>query len=150
MKNRSRIFKSLSVLTFFAIGMLFSATLVGAFFHPASSPKRISDTGEVKISARYLAHESDLKDETTFRINLSADKDDVRRYDLNELSYISVDGGPLKQATDWVYTGDERHIQGILRFTGHNLHGSRQVQLFVKGIGNSDDRVFEWKATDKE
>jgi hypothetical protein len=146
MKNDSKRYKLLSSLAFVVIGMFFSASVAGAFFHPSSSLERISDTGEVKISARYLAHESDLKDETTFRINLSTETDDVSSYDLQELSYISVDDDPLVQAVDWVSTGDERHIQGTLRFTGHNLHGARQVRLIVKGIGTSDDRVFKWIA----
>ena len=148
MKNDSRRFKALSTLILFAIGVFFSAGLVGAFIHSGSSLERISKEGEITISARYLTHESDLNDETTFRINLSTDTGDVSKYDLKKLSFMSVDGGPLAQASNWASTGDNRHIQGILRFTGHQLHDSRQVQLIVKGINNSDDRVFEWKATD--
>ncbi len=111
MKSDSRRLKSLSILTFLAIGMFFSASLVGAFFHPGSSLKRLSTAGDVEMSARYLAHESELQDETTFRVNLSSALDDVSKYDLKELSFLSVDGGPFVQAAEWEATGDARHIQ---------------------------------------
>ena len=143
MKTDSRRLKSLSILPLLAIGMFFSASLVGAFFHPSSSFKRVSTAKDVEMSARYLAHESELQDETTFRINLNSAFDDVSRYDLKELSFLSVDGGPFVQAAEWESTGDARHIQGILRFKGHNLHDSQRVQLIVRGIGNADDQIFE-------
>lgn len=149
MKTDSRRLKSLSILTFLAIGMFFSASLVGAFFHPGSSLKRFSTAGEVEMSAR-LAHESELQDETTFRINLNSAFDDVSRYKLKELSFLSVDGGPFVQAAEWEATGDARHIQGILRFKGHNLHDSQRVQLIVRGIGDADDQIFEWQSKDKK
>lgn len=150
MKPDFKKYRSLTILALLTIGMIFSATLVPAFFHPSSSFKRFNTAGEVEISALYLVHESELQDETTFRINLSSTTDDVSRYDLKKLSYLSVDGGPLEQAVSWESTGDARHIQGNLRFAGHNLHGTRQVQLIIKGIDNSGDQIFEWKATDKE
>ena len=150
MKPDLKEYRPLTILTLLAIGMLFSATVVTAFFHPSSSFKKFGTAGGVEISALYLVHESELQDETTFRINLSSITDDVSRYDLKELSYLSADGGPFEQAVDWESTGDARHVQGNLRFTGHNLHGTRQVQLIVKGIDNSGDQIFEWKATDKK
>lgn len=146
----SRRFKSLSILILMAIGMFFSASFVGAFFHPSSSFKRFGTAGDVKMSALYLAHESELQDETTFRVNLSSALDDVSKYNLKELSFLSVDSGSIARATEWESTGDARHIQGILRFKGHNLRDSQRVQLIVKGIASADDQVFEWQAKDKE
>lgn len=146
MELRNKKFKSFSTLFFFLIGMALSASLVVALSHPDASLERISNEGGVKMSAQYLPHESDLADETIFRINLSTHYVDLSEYDLKELSFVNIDDGPPQQATDWVASGDNHHIQGILSFAGHGLQSSRQVQLIIKGIGKSKDRVFEWNA----
>ena len=140
----SRKFKSLSTFFFLLVGMALSASLVGAFSHPGPSPERMSNEAGVKISARYLPQESDQEDETTFRINMSTHYVDLSDYDLKENSFISVDNGPLDQANEWVASGDDHHVQGILRFTGHRLHDAQLVRLIVKDIGASGNRVFEW------
>lgn len=110
MKTDSRRFKSLSTLIFFALGMLFSAKLVGAFFHPGFSLERVSKARVADVSARYLAHESEIQDETTFRLNLTSEKDDVRRHDIKEVSYFSLDAGPFDVAAGWESTSDTRHV----------------------------------------
>ena len=149
MKDTTRKFKSFSTFFLLLIGMALSASLVGAFSHPSASFVRTDNKAGVKMSAQYLPQESDQTDETTFRINLSTHYVDLSGYDFQNISFISIDGGPTQQASEWVASGSNHHIQGILRFTGHQLHDSQQVQLIVKGIGNSEDRVFEWNGSVK-
>jgi hypothetical protein len=144
MKHRTGKFKSISTFFLFLIGIAFSASIVGAFSHPEASWKRLNNEAGVKMSAQYLPQESDDQNETTFKINLSTHYVDLSGYDLKDISFVTIDGGPQQQATEWVASGDNHHVQGILRFAGHQLHDSSRVQLIVTGIGNSEDRVFEW------
>ena len=141
-----RKFQSLTIFFLFIVGSALSAGIVGAFSHPNYPLERMSKEGDMRISALYLSHESSEADTTSFRLNLNSHYLDLEKYDIQSMSYIRVDKGSLWPATKSVASGDGHYVQGILSFAGHELHGSRHVQLAMKGVDGSEDRVFEWKA----
>ncbi len=147
MKQTNRKFRAFSTQFFFLVGIALSTSLVWAFSHPEAFTERVSNTGGVIISAQYVAPEANLTDETAFRINLSTHYVDLSRYDLRTSSFIRIDDGPLQQAVDWDASGTNHHIQGILKFVGNQAQESMKLQLIIKGVGKSEDRVFEWKAS---
>jgi len=146
MDYRQRKFQALTIFFFSLISFVFSASMVGAFYHTGSSLERTSNNGGVKISAQYLVDQSSQIDGISFQLNLSTHYVDLDKYDIQSLSFVRVDEGPLQPATKWVATGEGHHIKGILKFVDQLPPGSHQVQLIVKDIGNTGDRIFEWKA----
>ena len=146
MEHGPRKFNSITIFFLFLVGIAFSASIAGAFSFGGSSLERISNKAGVKISAQYLPQQSSQADETSFRLNLSTHYVDLGKYDIQNISFVRIDEGPLQPATKWLASGSGHHIQGILSFAEHLLQDSRQVQLIVKGVGDTSDRIFEWKA----
>ena len=140
-------FKSLSIFSLFLIGLAFSASMVLALSHPDPALERSSNSGGVRISARYTPPQKDQVEETSFSLTLSTHYVDLKQYDIQSLAFLRVDEKIAQPAIRWVASDDDNHhIHGILSFPNQNLEGTRLVQLIIKNIGDASDRIFEWHA----
>lgn len=145
MENGFRKFKSLSIYFIFLIGLAFSASMVVAFSHPDPALERSSNSGGVRISARYYPRQQNQVEATSFSLTLSTHYVDLKQYDIQNLAFLRVDEKVITPATKWVASDDNNHhIHGILSFPNQNLEGTQLVQLIIKNIGDSSDRIFEW------
>lgn len=146
MGNNNRTLRLISLFTLLLIWVAFSSSIVIAFSLSEKSLERVSNQDGIKILVKYLPHEPDVIDKTTFQISLNTHYRDLSEYDLETSSFISIDDGPLLQAAEWTSTGDNHHVQGKMTFNVDQLKESRLIKLIIKGVGKSGDRVFEFKA----
>ena len=138
-------FKSLSIFFLFFIGLAFSASVVAALSHPNPALERSSNRGGVRISARYYLPQQDQTEETSFSLTLSTHSVDLKQFDIQNLAFLRVDEDVAQPATKWVASDDDNHhIHGIVSFPNQKMGGSQRVQLIIKNIGDTSDRIFEW------
>jgi hypothetical protein len=58
---------------------------------------------------------------------------------------LRVDEDVAQPATKWVASDDDNHhIHGIVSFPNQKMGGSQRVQLIIKSLGDTSDRIFEW------
>lgn len=145
MKTQTRKFRSISIITLFFIGIVFSASLVSAFNLFGTSLERFNNEGAVKVTAEYLPPKKSKIEEISFRLVLDTHSVNLEQYDIQQLSSLIIDNGAPIEASKWQPTGASHHFNGVLSFSKELPSEEHTIKLIVKNIDNVEERVFEWQ-----
>lgn len=115
---------------------------------PLSESARFSDSGGVQIQVEFVAGEG-APGQIEFRITLNTHSVDLSRFDLNQLSRVSLDpGGDLDDLT-WSPESDSsaHHLSG--RLSGSDptglLSAAQQVILEIRDLPGQESHRFVWR-----
>jgi len=127
------------------ISILISAGTVGPLYFFGNSLKKVNKDGVVKIVAEYSPHPTSQKASTSFFLLIETHSDEFEFYNVQKLSFLRVDGGPLQPAVRWVPSGKGHHLNGTVTFAQDLPDGTRNLQLVIKNIEGVPERTLEWQ-----
>jgi hypothetical protein len=109
--------------------------------------RRTNDEGPVEIAVLYLnplRQEAGL--ELSFEVRMNTHSVKLDTYEMENISFLRVNGGTEQKALGWVKPGGGgHHRSGVLRFAGPIPSGAQSLQVIIRGLGGVQERVFEWK-----
>jgi hypothetical protein len=109
--------------------------------------RRTNDEGPVEITVLYLNPlRQEAGPELSFEVRMNTHSVNLDAYEMENISFLRVDGGAEQKALGWVKPGGGgHHRSGVLRFAGPIPSGAQSLQVIIRGIGGVQERVFEWK-----
>ncbi len=109
--------------------------------------RRINDEGPVEMAVLYLNPlRQEAGSELSFEVRMNTHSVNLDAYEMENISFLRVDGGTEQKALGWVKPGGGgHHRSGILKFAGPIPSGAQSLQVIIRGIGGVQERVFEWK-----
>jgi hypothetical protein len=109
--------------------------------------RRINDEGPVEITVSYLNPlRQEAGPELSFEVRMNTHSVKLDSYEMENISFLRIDGGTEQKALGWVKPGGGgHHRSGVLRFAGPIPSGAQSLQVIIRGIGGVQERVFEWK-----
>jgi hypothetical protein len=136
----------LSVLIPLVISIFISTITVGPFyFFWGNSYKQVNREGVIKIVARYLPQQTTKQENTAFYVLIETHSDEFEFVDVLKLSFLRVNGGLLQQAIKWVPSGKGHHLNGVVTFDQKLSRGTHSLQLVIRNLDGSGDRVLNWQ-----
>jgi hypothetical protein len=109
--------------------------------------RRISNEGRVEITVLYLNPlRREPASELSFEVRMNTHSVNLDAYEMENVSYLRIDGGTEQKALGWFKPGGGgHHRSGVLRFAGPIPRGAQSLQVIIRGVGGVQERVFEWK-----
>jgi hypothetical protein len=109
--------------------------------------RRINEVGPVEMAVLYLNPlRQEAGSELSFEVRMNTHSVNLDAYEMENISFLRVDGGTEQKALGWVKPGGGgHHRSGVLRFAGPIPSGAQSLQVIIRGIGGVQERVFEWK-----
>jgi hypothetical protein len=144
MSINRRIKHTFSTITFFLIGMFFSASVVWACALFGNKLAREDNQGAVKVSATYIVPKDGEGNNVSFQLTLDTHSVNLGEYDLEKISFIQFDEKEPVSGGVWDFTGSGHHFKGIITFNGQIPPGTQKVRLLIRGVANVKERVLEW------
>lgn len=109
--------------------------------------RRINDEGPVEVILVYTNPlQKNPGGELSFDVALETHSVDLSVYKMETISFLRIDEKQEQKALGWFNPGGGgHHISGVLKFAGPVPEGAKSIQVIVRGVGDVEERVFEWK-----
>ena len=109
--------------------------------------RRIHEEGSVEMAVLYLNPlNQEAGSELSFEVRMNTHSVNLDAYEMENISFLRIDGGAEQKALGWVKPGGGgHHRSGVLKFAGPLPSGAQSLQVIIRGIGGVQERVFEWK-----
>jgi hypothetical protein len=103
----------------------------------------------VKIVAEYLPPKENIVNPISFSLLIETHSDEFEVFDVQKISFLRINDGPLRAAAKWTPSGKGHHLDGTITFAQALPQGTHNLKLIIRNIDGVDERTLEWDITKK-